>query len=121
MVKVQIVQTGACAACEARSMCMASESKEKEIDAYCSKEVKAGDKVEVLVAEKLGWKAILLAYVAPFAVLMLALSILDMYVESEALVGTVALCCAGAYYIGLSFFKGKLKKEFSFTARPIRD
>jgi len=117
LVRVRIMQAGSCAACEARQMCMSADNREKIIDAVCDdKSVKAGDKVEVLVQEKLAWKAVLLAYVMPFAVLVGVVCGLDMHFENEALTGTIALCAVGVYYIVLSFFKGQLKKSFSFTA-----
>ena len=79
----------------------------------------AGDRVEVMVTERLAWKAVLLAYILPFVVMMAVIGLLNLWIESEAVVGTVALCAIALYYIVLSFFRGRLQKEFSFTARKI--
>ena len=38
---------------------------------------------------------------------------------SEAIVGTLSLCGIALYYIGLSFFKNRLQKQFVFTARKL--
>jgi sigma-E factor negative regulatory protein RseC len=118
---VEIVQTSACSACKARSMCMSSESQAKEMDALIvGSPVKVGDEVEVEVRERLAWKAVLLAYILPFVVMLAIIAVLDFVTEwSEAVVGTLSLCGIGLYYIGLSLFKGRLQKEFSFTARKI--
>ena len=35
----------------------------------------------------------------------------------EEVIGTAALCAMGVYYIVLGFFKDKIQKDFSFTAR----
>ena len=117
---VQIVQTSACSACKARSMCMSSESQSKEMDAIMLEPMKIGDKVEVEVRERLAWKAVLLAYILPFIVMLAIIAILDFATDwSEAVVGTFSLCGIALYYIGLSVFKNRLQKQFSFTARKI--
>ena len=116
---VEIVQTSACSACKARSMCMSAESQEKRIDAVMAEPLNAGDRVEVMVTERLAWKAVLLAYILPFVVMMAVIGLLNPWIESEAVVGTVALCAIALYYIVLSFFRGRMQKEFSFTARKI--
>ena len=62
-VRVRIVQTSACAACKAKAMCASAESKEKEILAIGDGLLAIGDEAEVMVQQKMGWKAILLAYI----------------------------------------------------------
>ncbi len=117
---VQIVQTSACSACKARSMCMSSESQSKEMDAVMLEPMQIGDKVEVEVRERLAWKAVLLAYILPFIVMLAIIAILDFATTwSEAVVGTLSLCGIALYYLGLSVFKDRLQKQFSFTARKI--
>ena len=117
---VQIVQTSACSACKARSMCMSSESQNKELDAIMLEPMKIGDKVEVEVRERLAWKAVLLAYILPFIVMIAIIAILDFATDwSEAVVGTLSLCGIALYYIGLSVFRNRLQKQFSFTARKL--
>jgi sigma-E factor negative regulatory protein RseC len=116
-VRVKIVQTSACAACKAKAMCASTESKEKEIEAIGDGLLAVGDTAEVLVQQKLGWKAVLLAYILPFVVMLGVVVIGNgLQVRGEEIVGTIALCAMGVYYIVLGFFKDKIQKEFSFTA-----
>lgn len=118
--RIEIVQTSACSACKARSMCMSSESQQKQLDALISEPMKAGDRVEVEVRERLAWKAVLLAYILPFVVMLGVIVLLDYTTEwSEAVVGTLSLCAIALYYIGLSVFKHRLQKQFTFTARKL--
>ena len=118
--RVEIVQTSACSACKARSMCMSAESQQKEMDVAMLEPMQVGDKVEVEVRERLAWKAVLLAYILPFIVMLAIIATLDFATEwSEAIVGTLSLCGIALYYIGLSFFKDKLQKQFVFTARKL--
>lgn len=120
MAHVRIVQTSACQACKAKSMCMSSESREKEMDATMLEPMAVGDKVEVEVREHLAWKAVLLAYILPFIAMIGVMITLNYTTDwSEAVVGTLSLCTIALYYIGLSVFKHRLQKEFSFTVRKI--
>ena len=128
-VRVRIVQTSACAACKAKAMCASAESKEKEIVALFvgeeakrqegeRQDIKLGDEVVVMVQQKMGWKAILLAYMLPFIVMMTVVAIGNGLLGiREEVIGTAALCAMGVYYIVLGFFKDKIQKDFSFTAR----
>jgi len=101
-------------------MCMSAESQQKEMDVIMLEPMQIGDKVEVEVRERLAWKAVLLAYILPFFVMMGVIAVLDCYTNlSEAVVGTLSLCGIALYYIGLSVFKHRLQKQFVFTARKL--
>ena len=115
---VQIVQSSACSSCKAKSMCMSTESQQKEMDAVMQEPMQVGDRVEVEVREHLAWKAVLLAYVLPFIVMMSVIAVLDVLTGwDEAIVGTIALCSIALYYLVLSQFKHRLQKQFTFTVR----
>ena len=132
--RVRIVQTSACAACKAKAMCASAESAEKEMTVQLtvdSLQLTVGDAVEVMVQQKMGWKAVVLAYLLPFFVMLAvmfvgngllaigdgATGLLGDEAKREAVLGTVALCAMALYYLVLGMFKDKLQKEFSFTAR----
>lgn len=118
MVRVRIVQTSACAACKAKAMCASAESKEKEILAIGDGLLAVGDEAVVMVQQKLGWKAVFLAYMLPFIVMLLVVAIgSGVFAIREEIIGTAALCAMGVYYIVLGLFKDRIQKEFSFTAR----
>jgi sigma-E factor negative regulatory protein RseC len=133
---VRIVQTSACAACKAKTMCASAESAEKEMTAVLLSdngrpmgygvldadkpllEYKVGDTVEVMVQQKMGWKAVVLAYLLPFFVMLAVMLIGNaIWAVREEILGTVALCAMALYYLVLGMFKDKLQKEFSFTAK----
>ena len=153
---VRIVQTSACAACKAKAMCASAESAEKEMTVQLAypqplpivkgentahQTYAIGDEVEVMVQQKMGWKAVVLAYLLPFFVMLAvmfigngllamgdgeigllamgdeATGLLGDEAKREAVLGTVALCAMAVYYLVLGMFKDKLQKEFSFTAR----
>ena len=130
---VRIVQTSACAACKAKAMCASAESAEKEMTVVLlgDEQWAVGNEVEVMVQQKMGWKAVVLAYLLPFFVMLAvmfigngllamgdgATGLLGDEAKREAVLGTVALCAMALYYLVLGMFKDKLQKEFSFTAR----
>ena len=130
---VRIVQTSACAACKAKAMCASAESAEKEMTVVLlgDEQWAVGDSVEVMVQQKMGWKAVVLAYLLPFFVMLAvmfvgngllamgdgATGLLGDEAKREAVLGTIALCAMALYYIVLGLFKDKLQKEFSFTAK----
>ena len=128
---VRIVQTSACAARKAKAMCASAESAEKEMTAVLlgengkvktennsTQSYHVGDTVEVMVQQKMGWKAVVLAYLLPFFVMLAVLFIGNaIWVVREEVLGTVALCALALYYLVLGMFKDKLQKEFSFTAK----
>ena len=130
---VRIVQTSACAACKAKAMCASAESAEKEMTVVLlgDEQWAVGNEVEVMVQQKMGWKAVVLAYLLPFFVMLAvmfvgngllaigdgATGLLGDEAKREAVLGTVALCAMAVYYLVLGLFKDKLQKEFSFTAR----
>ena len=129
---VRIVQTSACAACKAKAMCASAESAEKEMTVVLlgDEQWAVGNEVEVMVQQKMGWKAVVLAYLLPFFVMLAVMFIgngllaigywlLSMGdgAKREAVLGTIALCAMAVYYLVLGMFKDKLQKEFSFTAK----
>lgn len=116
-VRVRIIQTAACAACKAKSMCTASETMVKEIDAIPVEPMELGDNVIVEVEKKLGWKAVLLSFVCPFLLVLLLVWLIPHWVENEALVGTLALASLAPYYIILHHFSKRFEEEYRFTAR----
>ncbi|MBR4704044.1 MAG: SoxR reducing system RseC family protein [Paludibacteraceae bacterium] len=117
---VEITQSSACSACKAKSMCMSSESQVKQMNVIMQEPLQVGDQVEVEVRERLAWKAVLLAYILPFIVMLAIIAVLDFATDwSEAVVGTLSLCGIALYYIGLSVFKHRLQKQFTFTARKL--
>lgn len=120
MAHISIVQTSACQACKAHNMCMSAESKVKEMDALMLEPMQVGDRVEVQVKEHLAWRAVFLAYVLPFLVMMaVMLILLAVTALSDAVVGTASLSSIALYYLLLTVFSKRLSHQFSFTARKI--
>ena len=116
-VVVRIVQTSACAACSAKGLCNASESKEKQIDVYeVNASYRIGEEVVLCGTTSMGMRAVALAFGGPVLLLLLALFVTMRVTDGDALVSSlVALFAVVPYYLVIYFMKDKLNKTFSFT------
>ena len=116
-VVVRIVQTSACAACSAKGLCNASESKEKQIDVYeVNASYRIGEEVILCGTTSMGMRAVFLAFGIPMLLLLVALFVSMRVTDGDALVSSlVALFAVVPYYLVIYFMKDKLNKTFSFT------
>jgi len=145
-VQVKIEQSSACSACQAKAMCSSADKKEKIIEVAArqnaaltedrtaapdrrqnegpesrTENLQIGDTVEVIVEQRMGWKAVVIAYIVPLMVLVGTLAALDMRLENEALAGVIALGVTGVYFIVLRMFRNKLQRQFSFSVRKMEN
>ena len=116
-ITVRIVQTSACAACSAKGLCNASESKEKQIDVYeANPSYQIGEEVVLCGTTSMGMRAVLLAFGVPLLIVMIALGVSMKMTDDNALFSSfIALLSVIPYYIVIYFMKDKLNKTFSFT------
>ena len=116
-VVVRIVQTSACAACSAKGLCNASESKEKQVDVYeAGASYRIGEEVVLCGSTSMGMRAVFLAFGIPMLLLLFALFVSMRVTDGDALVSSlVALFAVVPYYLVIYFMKDKLNRTFSFT------
>lgn len=121
--QVKIIQTSACASCSAKNHCLSSESKEKYIDVFTSDHsFTVGEKVEVIGEMSMGMKAVMLAFVVPFFVLVVSLfTSMSITNNNELISAAISLALLVAYFIILSFNKGWVKKNLSFKIKHINN
>ena len=108
-VYVRMKVESACSACHARRVCGVGESADKvvEVETPSAAEYRAGDEAEV--------ESVVLAYVAPFFVLMVLLVAL---VSAGAGEGTAAAAAIGGvvlYYGVLYLLRDKIREKIKFT------
>ncbi len=114
---VMIEQTSACASCHVKSVCGASEKSEKIVDAHIVDDtLKVGDYVTVIGQKSLGMKAVLLAYVLPFMVIVGVLFIVNIFTTNEVIIGTSALASLIPYFVVLRLMRNKIQAKFQFYA-----
>jgi sigma-E factor negative regulatory protein RseC len=115
---VRIEQLSACADCHAKGACSTADKQEKLIEAIDTKPFSSvGDKVLIVGRNSLGLKAVGIAFLIPFLLIFLTLSIAKWQGLNDAVSGILGLGILVPFYIGLYFFKDKLKRTFVFTVR----
>lgn len=120
--KVRIVQSSACSACSVKGHCSASETKEKLIDVYNKNGVscRIGEQVMIVGTTSMGMKAVLLAFVLPFVVLLLALVVsLRLTAGDEVTSALIALGTLVPYYLIIYLCRKQLSRSFTFTLESI--
>ena len=120
--KVRIVQSSACSSCSVKGHCSASETKEKIIDVYNKNNVpcQVGERVMIVGTTSMGMKAVLLAFVLPFIVLLLALIIsLKLTGGDEAVSALVSLGTLVPYYLIIYICRNRLSRSFMFILESI--
>lgn len=121
-IHVRILQASACAACGAKGLCSAAESKEKIIDVYGAdtKAYQVGQRVMVEGAAAMGMKAVRLAFLYPLLLMVVAVAIAMGGTNGNEAVGAVtALLTLAAYFAVLFACKKRLMNEFLFSIKPI--
>lgn len=116
-VEVLIEQTSACSSCSARMACATSEMQQKHIVATAVEVLKEGDTVIVFGEQRIGFRAVVLAFVLPLLLLTAALVLFTQLIASEGLAALAALACLVPYYGILSLKREKLARQLRFSAR----
>ena len=116
-VYVSVVSQSACAACHAKGVCNVSEMNEEiiEIPRSSSFDLKAGDRVNVVLKKSLGTKAVMLGYVVPFLLVLVTMVTMVITLKDEGLAGLISLGALVPYYVILYFQRDRLKRTFSFS------
>lgn len=119
LARVQIKAFSACANCHSKAGCGMGESADREILAHVpgTGDFRAGDTVTVIMKRTMGWKAAVLAYIVPFAIVLLALLILTSLQYSELVTGLVSLVLLVPYFVLLYLLRERLKTAFTFSIR----
>ena len=116
-VVVKIEQKSTCSSCHARGACTSLDKKDKEIEIK-TKDIEnynIGDKVIIAISTKLGMKAVLIAFVLPLVLLIIAMFLsIKIFLLSQSLSALISLIVVAAYYFLLYKQNHRLSKEFTF-------
>ena len=113
---VKILSQSACSTCMAKGTCSVAEVEEKiiEVEAAKGDVWKAGQQVMVRMQQSLGLKAVFLGYLLPLIVLVVSTIVFLSLLKNEGWAALLSILMLGPYYAVLYFFRGLLKKTFSF-------
>lgn len=113
--EILIISKSACSSCKSKKSCSISEIKEKMIYVDTNdKSFRNGDRVNVLLEEKMGNLAVVFAYVLPFLV-MISILIIGSYSKvSEPVMGAGVVIALTLYFTVLYLFRKQLGKKMTF-------
>ena len=124
-VRVKILQSSACSSCSVKGHCNISETKEKIIDIHDKESAdccSVGQEVMVCGTTSMGMKAVVLAFVLPFIVLLAALFVTMRVTDGdEAASALVSLCTLIPYYIIIYLLRNRISRTFSLTLETINN
>jgi sigma-E factor negative regulatory protein RseC len=111
---IRIEKQSACSACSVKGKCPLPESKEEliTIDIENAGSYKVGDEITVCLKTSLGLRAVLIAYIVPFIILMMVLIGVFAFTGNEPVAGISALCSLVPYYLLLFLLRKKSVKKF---------
>lgn len=117
---VRITQRSACAECHAQGLCPAFERKEKLIEVPDrSGQFSLNEEVMICGESSLGLQAVLLAFVFPFLIVLIAVILGSSLRWAETTSGGVGLALLIPYYGVLYLMREKLKRRFTFTLKKL--
>lgn len=121
--KVEILAQTACAACHAKAVCGASngESRVITIRREDDGKIRPEDRVNVVIRQGQGFKAVFIAYLIPLFILLVLLLTLSLFFENELVTGLGALGFVALYYLVLAQFRDRLNSGFVFTVEKINN
>jgi sigma-E factor negative regulatory protein RseC len=118
---VSILSESACSACHAKGMCSVSDTAEKEVEvAHYQGEYHIGQQVIVYTSTSQGFRALFLAYILPFILMMTVLITSLNLTGSEGWSGLLSVAMLIPYYLFLYLFRNKLKRSFDFKIGSIQ-
>ena len=112
------IKTGsACSGCHAESICNLAGQEERIIEVKGNYGVAQGDRVIVLMKQSVGYKAVVLSYIIPFAIVIAGLIIFNYLSANEILAGLGSIFLLLPYFLILYLFRSKINRNFSFMLK----
>ncbi|MFI3323649.1 MAG: SoxR reducing system RseC family protein [Rikenellaceae bacterium] len=115
--RVAFEAKGACGGCAARAKCGMVDSSTREVDVELptGRSFEVGDQVEVAISYQMGIMSVVVAYIIPLVILLVALVAALSLNIGEGSAAIIALGVVALYYVGVYIFRSKLDKQIKFT------
>lgn len=115
---VDVLSKSACMSCQVKGVCSVSDIAEKQVEVIKeSDDIHIGDKVTVFLAQTLGFKAVLLGYIAPFFIVIFVLILMLQLTNNELIAGVSSISILIPYYLILYLLKDKISKKYKFRIK----
>ena len=119
-ISVRFVAHSACSACHAKGVCSVSESADKEVDVQSNlPDLSVGDRVQVLLAEKLGFKAVWIGYGLPLILLLAVVFVTYALTGRDGLSALIGMGILIPYYGLVFLLRKRIARTMEFSLRKI--
>jgi sigma-E factor negative regulatory protein RseC len=116
-IKVTITTYSACSSCGAKGICSISDVKDKIVEVPKTGDFSVGQKVQVILHQTMGFKALYLGYVQPVILVLITLFFTSSITRNEVLAGLISMGALVPYYLILYFCKDKIRNKFTFAIK----
>ncbi|MBE0675414.1 MAG: SoxR reducing system RseC family protein [Bacteroidales bacterium] len=115
---VRITAHPACASCHATGICSSSGTTEKFFEVPLQNQIEEGQPVMVTTSLSNGFRALLLGYLIPLAVLIISLIVMLAAGAGELVSGVGSVSSVIVYYVIIYLIRDKIAKKIKFTLKP---
>lgn len=118
LVRVGFTAHSACSGCHAKGVCSLSEVESKFVEvSNDGSGLEVGDKVDILLQQRQGFRALWLGYVLPFIIMVSTLIVVVTITDREGLAGLIGIAVLVPYYTVLYLLRGRIREKFEFKIR----
>lgn len=115
--EVEILAGSSCSGCHAKSVCSAGESKVKIITVKEVSDLKPGEKVIVTMDLSQGFRAVIIGYVIPLAVLVTAFIVSTVAGAGELSSALISVSAVAICYFVIWLSRKNIDKKFEFKIK----
>lgn len=121
VVRVAIEVDEACGSCASRKACAMGQSTKREI-VVCTDDAErysVGEVVNVMARQSAGLMAVVLCYIVPLIVLLVAIIVAQLFGCSDGVSAVVGLGILALYFCILAMYRNRISKRVVFTINKI--
>jgi len=115
--EVEILVSGSCSGCQAKSVCSAGKSDTKVITAKSDVPLHPGDRVTVEMPLSQGFNALLIGYIIPFVVLIAVFIAASAAGAGELVSALLSFAAIGCWYLAVWLLRGRIGEKFEFKIK----
>lgn len=115
--EVEIMTAEGCSACHAKSVCSAGRSETRIITVKSNADIRAGDRVTVVMQLTQGFRALAIGYIIPFAVLIAAFVLTTVAGAGELASAFLSFAALGLYYLAAWLLRKRIGEKFEFKIK----
>ena len=115
--EVEIIVSGACSGCHAKSVCSAGSTEAKVITVKSDSFVQPGDCVTVEMKLSQGFRALVIGYMIPFIVLVAIFTVASAAGAGELVSALLSFLAIGVYYLFIYLLRSRIGEKFEFKIK----